>query len=179
MVLITKVLDGNNYNCWKRDMLRALNSKNKLGFINGTIESPLEKTDPDYYKTWTRVNDLVQQWITNAVSQDIAESLTYYSSAQEVWEDLHERFSRGNVSRIFEIQRDIACHNQTNAICNGFDELTFYYEVSHSSQGNQQRLMQFVMGLNDTYSVIRSQILLMNPLPTVRQAYVVITQEEK
>ncbi|XP_050386313.1 uncharacterized protein LOC126802687 [Argentina anserina] len=131
-----------------------------------------EKTDLDGYKTWTKVNDLVQQWITNSVSQDIAESLTYYSSAQEVWEDLHEQFSQGNASQIFEIQRDIACHKQGQQLISAYytklkgfwDELTSYSEVPHNSQGDQQRLMQFLMGLNDTYSAICSQILLMNPL---------------
>ncbi|XP_039020845.1 uncharacterized protein LOC120152776 [Hibiscus syriacus] len=34
------------------------------------------------------------------------------------------------------------------------------------------------MGLNKTYSAIRSQILLMKPLPTVNQAYSMIIQEE-
>ncbi|KAI9194591.1 hypothetical protein LWI28_007414 [Acer negundo] len=35
------------------------------------------------------------------------------------------------------------------------------------------------MGLNDSYSGIRGQILLMSPLPSVRQAYSSVTQEEK
>nr|TKR84114.1 hypothetical protein D5086_0000261470 [Populus alba] len=35
------------------------------------------------------------------------------------------------------------------------------------------------MGLNDTYSAIRGQILLMNPLPSIRQAYSSVCQEEK
>jgi len=35
------------------------------------------------------------------------------------------------------------------------------------------------MGLNESYSAIRGQILLMNPLPSVRQAYSSISQEEK
>ena len=35
------------------------------------------------------------------------------------------------------------------------------------------------MGLNESYSVIRGQILLMNPLPSVRQAYSFVCQEEK
>lgn len=34
------------------------------------------------------------------------------------------------------------------------------------------------MGLNDSYSTIRSQIQLMNPLPSVSQAYSLICQEE-
>jgi len=39
--------------------------------------------------------------------------------------------------------------------------------------------MQFLMGLNDSYKAIRGQILLLNPLPDVRQAYSSIIQEEK
>ncbi|KAH7571698.1 hypothetical protein JRO89_XS04G0120800 [Xanthoceras sorbifolium] len=39
--------------------------------------------------------------------------------------------------------------------------------------------MQFLMGLNDSYSGVRGQILLMNPLPSVRQAYSSVSQEEK
>ncbi|XP_038991160.1 uncharacterized protein LOC120114263 [Hibiscus syriacus] len=34
------------------------------------------------------------------------------------------------------------------------------------------------MGLNETYSTIRSQILIMRPLSTVNQAYSIIAQEE-
>ena len=35
------------------------------------------------------------------------------------------------------------------------------------------------MGLNESYSAIRGQILLMNPLPDVAKAYSSIVQEEK
>lgn len=38
--------------------------------------------------------------------------------------------------------------------------------------------MQFLMGLHESYTGIRGQILLMNPLPTVNQAYGMIKQEE-
>ena len=39
--------------------------------------------------------------------------------------------------------------------------------------------MQFLMGLNESYSVVCGQLLLMNPLPDVSQAYSSIIQEEK
>ncbi|KAG5556472.1 hypothetical protein RHGRI_006920 [Rhododendron griersonianum] len=48
-----------------------------------------------------------------------------------------------------------------------------------NEQQDQDRIMQFLMGLNETYSGIRGHILLMNPLPTVRKAYSLIIQEEK
>lgn len=34
------------------------------------------------------------------------------------------------------------------------------------------------MGLNDSYSHVRSQILMLDPLPSVNQAYSILSQEE-
>ncbi|XP_012837812.1 PREDICTED: uncharacterized protein LOC105958350 [Erythranthe guttata] len=39
--------------------------------------------------------------------------------------------------------------------------------------------MQFLMGLNDSYKAVRGQILLLKPVPDIREAYNMVTQEEK
>lgn len=39
--------------------------------------------------------------------------------------------------------------------------------------------MQFLMGLNDSYSAIRGQILMMNPFPNIVKAYASVVQENK
>jgi len=85
-------------------MTMALNSKNKLGFVNGTIKPPPEETDSDSYATWSRCNDMVHSWIINTLIPEITDNVIYnYTTAHEVWEDLHERFSESNAPRIFEI----------------------------------------------------------------------------
>jgi hypothetical protein len=130
---------------------------------------------------------MVHSWIVNALSPEISNSVIYYSTAHEVWEDLREQFSQGNAPRIFEIQRDIAYLRQEQLSVSTYytklkglwDELASYNNAIHGAQQDQQKLMQFLMGLNDTYSAIRGQILLMNPLPSVRQAYSSVSQEEK
>ena len=108
LVLVSKLLNGDNYSGWKRAMVRALNSKNKLGFVNGFVKASSEETDPEGYATCSRCNDMVHSWIVNSCDPEIADSVTYYSSAHEVCEDLHERFSQANATHIFGIQRDIA-----------------------------------------------------------------------
>lgn len=55
--------------------------------------------------------------------------------------------------------------------CGSFKELKNYQET--------EQVYQFLMGLNDTYSHIRSQILAIDPLPSVRKAYAIINQEER
>ena len=170
-------------------MTIALNAKNKLGFVNGDLKSP-SADDPDEYATWSRCNDMVHSWIVNTIAPEISDSVIYYATAREVWEDLRERFSQSNAPRIFEIQREIAYHRQDQLSVPAYytklkslwDELSSHTDASSCTCGAQhdrQNLMQFLMGLNESYSAVRGQILLMNPLPSVRQAYASVCQEEK
>ena len=90
LVLISKPLNGDNYSGWKRAMTLALNSKNKLRFVDGSIKSPSIIEDPESYAIWSRCNDMVHSWIINTVNSEIADSIIYYPTAYEVWEDLRE-----------------------------------------------------------------------------------------
>lgn len=42
-----------------------------------------------------------------------------------------------------------------------------------------QQLIQFLTGLNEVFSAIRGNILMMKPLPTTAQAYSLILHEER
>ena len=39
--------------------------------------------------------------------------------------------------------------------------------------------MKFLMGLNDSFSQVRTQALLMDPLPSLNKVYALLIQEEK
>lgn len=49
---------------------------------------------------------------------------------------------------------------------------------AHNEQREEDKMMQFLMGLNDTFRGVRSNILMITPLPKVRQAYSLVIQEE-
>ena len=40
LVLVTHSLTGSNYNTWSHSMVMALTTKNKLGFVDGSISWP-------------------------------------------------------------------------------------------------------------------------------------------
>ncbi|XP_038721609.1 uncharacterized protein LOC120013751 [Tripterygium wilfordii] len=44
---------------------------------------------------------------------------------------------------------------------------------------NKEKVMQFLMGLNDSYSAIVSQILLQDPFPDINKAFNLVRQEER
>ena len=71
-------------------MCIALIAKNKIGFVNGTIDKP--EDDDHLLAFWFRYNNMVMSWILNAVTKDIADSIMYISNACDMWNDLHERF---------------------------------------------------------------------------------------
>lgn len=43
----------------------------------------------------------------------------------------------------------------------------------------EQKLIQFLMGLNESYVIVRGNMLMMNPLPTMPQVYTLFVQEER
>jgi len=94
LVLVSTNLNDSNYPSWSRNMQRALLSKNKLKFVNGSIKTPL-LNDP-IYEAWERCNVMILLWIMRVLSPDIAKSLLYIDSAKELWEELKERFSQGD-----------------------------------------------------------------------------------
>lgn len=61
-----------NYSSWAREFRRALITKDKEGFIDGTIPIP---TDEKIARQWKKCNQLVRTWIGNCISLEIATGL--------------------------------------------------------------------------------------------------------
>ncbi|XP_019418508.1 PREDICTED: uncharacterized protein LOC109329284 [Lupinus angustifolius] len=104
-ILVSPPMDGSNYSSWFRSTKRALMSKNKFRFVNGTITMP-EQNDPSF-DAWERCNSMVIFWITRSLSQHISQSIVYIDSAQELWEDHKERFSKGDHFRTSDLLQEI------------------------------------------------------------------------
>ncbi|KAF7152343.1 hypothetical protein RHSIM_Rhsim01G0110400 [Rhododendron simsii] len=194
MILVPKVLDGTNYAMWRRSMMVSLSAKNKLGFIKGTIPTP-SASDPKY-SLWQRCNDMVLSWVLNSLNPELANSVLYVETPSEIWLDLEERFSQGDFSHHYQIQRSISELKQNqDSIFTYYTKIkTLWDELKMCSPAvlctcgglkhlldNEEkvRLGQFLMGLDETYSAIRGHIMLMQPLPTVKKAYSLLCEEEK
>ncbi|XP_019451870.1 PREDICTED: uncharacterized protein LOC109353971 [Lupinus angustifolius] len=103
--LVTPPLNGKNYHSWSRSMRKALSSKNKFICVDGGIQVP-QQSDPTF-DSWERCNIMVISWITRSLTQSIAQSTVYIDNAQELWEDLKERFSRGDHFRMSDLLQEI------------------------------------------------------------------------
>jgi len=70
-ISITAVtFNGENYDLWEKAVTTALRSKNKLGFVNGTIKlnDGANQSEKD---AWEMVNSTICSWLLNVIDPKI------------------------------------------------------------------------------------------------------------
>ncbi|XP_071709056.1 uncharacterized protein [Rutidosis leptorrhynchoides] len=192
--LISLKLKGtDNYNVWSRAMLLALQTKNKLGFIDGSIEK--SKTDDVLAMQWDRCNSIVLSWILNSISEELFSGQVFSQLAKTVWDELKETYDKIDGSITFNLYQSVNTMSQSgssisdyfhklNALWKQFDALvklpccTCTANVEFKKYNNLIKLMQFLMGLDDYYVNIMSNLLMQDLLPSVQTAFSIFSREE-
>ncbi|KAL0308793.1 UNVERIFIED_CONTAM: hypothetical protein Sradi_5821600 [Sesamum radiatum] len=179
MVLVSAPFDGTDFLAWRRSVVIALRAKMKLGFIDGRYPMP-DKTC-DTYETWIRVDSMVTSWILNAISKKISNAFLYTKSSRQLWLDLEERYGENNGPLVYQLQRAIASITQgSHTVVEYFNNLTALWDELEclkppktctcglctcgftritAEEENLTKLVQFLMGLDDSYDNIRNQSL--------------------
>ncbi|XP_077237088.1 uncharacterized protein LOC143878727 [Tasmannia lanceolata] len=180
-ILVSNLFNGENYSTWRRAMSIALTAKNKIGFVDGTITKPAPSNSS--FTSWTRCNTMVLSWLINAITRDLADTIIYSDIASGVWQELHDRFSQGNAAKIFQLRRTLINLQQNqlsvlsyfNRLKALWDELSSYTTLPTCSCGamkliadlhQQERLMQFLTGLNDSFAAMRTVVGRAQTVPT-------------
>jgi len=78
-VLVSELMNGENYAHWRKAMEVALIAKNKLGFVLGDCTRPLPLSP--LAGQWDRCDKMVISWLLNAVIKDIGQSILFSSTA--------------------------------------------------------------------------------------------------
>ncbi|PKI41899.1 hypothetical protein CRG98_037726 [Punica granatum] len=81
VVLVTCKLTGTNYSTWLRAMLNALQAKNKLVFIDGTLQKLAETAEE--FGACKICNAIVVAWIFNSLDTSLHASVAYASEAKD------------------------------------------------------------------------------------------------
>ncbi|XP_070020326.1 uncharacterized protein LOC142180910 [Nicotiana tabacum] len=171
----------------------ALLVKNKLGFIERTCVKGSYKSE--LANPWERCNVVVLSWIGKTVALKLQPSIIYASNVSKVWSEFKERFDKSNLTQTYRLWKMIG------SLIQGTDSVTIYYSkikdlwdevdllvAGHGcdceetrpfiEQFKNLRLLHFLVSLNESYSHVRSQVLLKTPMLTVNQAYALLIQEE-
>ncbi|XP_048496228.1 uncharacterized protein LOC125495523 [Beta vulgaris subsp. vulgaris] len=194
--------NGDNFLSWNRVIRMALGAKNKLCFVDGSCKRPATN-DPDLQK-WIRNDYMVQSWIINSMDKTISEGFLLQQSARQLYEEILERYGQSNAPQLFElhqkltsIQQDshsiVEYYSQLKRVwdeiqlldafpdcdCGALESCTCGLLKKVIAADQKQKLIQFLSGLNLDYASSRTNILSMDPLPTVNRAYYILLQVEK
>ena len=177
-MLVNQPLTGDNFRSWFRSMAMGLTIKNKVGFVDGSIEPPKEGINSPLYSLWSRCNTVVITWILNCVPKEIHATMLYKPTAREIWTILRERFSQSNGPQIFQVEQAIGSLTQSQVSVSDYytklqglwEELLNYRPIHVCTCGpscscgamrqvfenyHQACLMQFLMGLNESFTQVR------------------------
>ncbi|XP_006586460.1 uncharacterized protein [Glycine max] len=200
VALVSPVLDSSNYHSWSRSMITALSAKNKVEFVNGKALEPL-KSDRTY-GAWSRCNNIVVSWLVHSVSISIRQSVLWMDRAEEIWNDLKSRYAQGDLLRVSELQQEASSIKQgslsvtkyftklrviwdeienfrPDPICRCTVKCTCLVLTTMAQRKREDHAMQFLRGLNEQYSNIRSHVLLMDPIPTIPKIFSYVAQQER
>ena len=67
-------------------MVMALQSKNNMGFLNGSIPEPITR-DP-LSVIWERNNTFIRSWIVQSLFNEIVQSVLFVKKALDLWAKL-------------------------------------------------------------------------------------------
>ncbi|WVZ02271.1 hypothetical protein V8G54_023077 [Vigna mungo] len=186
LVLVMPLLMESNFHQWERDMVVALETKNK------------ERSLPQGLASLQLNGD---SWLTRSMTPSIKESMMWMDMALEIWRDLKDRFSHAEKFRIFDLKDQIfACHQGDLSVYKYYTKLKFLWKELELyrcvltctcstqcacgllSKLHKKReddyVIRFLRGLNESYSKVRSQIMILDPMPSIVKTFSVVLQDE-
>ncbi|KAL9996373.1 putative retrotransposon Copia-like protein [Helianthus debilis subsp. tardiflorus] len=192
-------LTDGNYIDWSQEMLNFLFAKNKVGFIDGSIKKPEQNSTN--YMLWMRCDAMIKGWLNTAMEKEIRTSVKYATTAQEIWADLKERFGKDSAPRAYELKQSLTTTKQEGMSVSAYytklrvlwDEIQSVLHIPRcncdgctcgigkklTELKEKERLYEFLLGLDSDFGTIRTQILAMQPLPSLGTAYHLVADDEQ
>lgn len=131
---------------------------------------------------------MILAWLQRSCSPNVQKSIIFFRTASAAWKDLHDRFDQGDMFRIADLHEEIYKLSQGSRDVSDYyihlkslwDELESFRPLPHCKCSiqcscgaiqsirlfrDQDYTIRFLKGLNDEYSHVRSQIMMMEPFP--------------
>ncbi|XP_057247391.1 uncharacterized protein LOC130589816 [Beta vulgaris subsp. vulgaris] len=173
--------------------------ENKIAFIDGSLKKP--DSTSSLHSGWERCNNMIISYIQRSLDNTLAKSVLYYSTASEIWKDLEDRYSIISGPQLYSIQQTLKQVEQgSSSIAEFFTKIKVIWEQISSTSPlpcctcngcsceltkkfqktqHDERLIQFLMKLDGRHAAVRTNILMMTPLPSISTAYNLLVQDQK
>ncbi|XP_076937415.1 uncharacterized protein LOC143605039 [Bidens hawaiensis] len=173
-VHVNEILNDGDYLDWLQERENLLFAKNKIGIVDGTLEKP-EKSHQNHMAV-LRCDAIIKGWLTAAMEKEIRVSVKYAKSAQEMWNDLQERFGKENAPKAYEIKQLLSNTKQDRASVSTYyarlrmfwDEMSSVFSThicsckgcvcdmrkKFSDQKDKEKLFEFLLRFDNGFLII-------------------------
>uniref|UniRef100_A0A2N9J1M4 Integrase catalytic domain-containing protein n=1 Tax=Fagus sylvatica TaxID=28930 RepID=A0A2N9J1M4_FAGSY len=194
MQMTSNKLDGTNYSAWSQFVELYVTGKGKLGYLTG------EKIKPAIsdlsFSTWVEENAMLMSWLLNSMTPDINASFLRLPTAHDIWDAVAQTYFTGNdASQIYELRRKAhETRQQGKSLASYFSALqTIWQELDFlnpydmesakdtatlKTRIENERVYDFLAGLDPGFDQIRVQVLAQDPTPNLRSTYAFVRREE-
>ncbi|XP_073104417.1 uncharacterized protein [Elaeis guineensis] len=188
-------LDGpTTYLQWERSTRLLVQGRGLEGYLTGTKKKPANNEQD--MAQWRMENSVVLAFLLNTMTPNVARSVQLLETAQEVWETVAQIFSqKQNSAQAFEIrsqlrqlrQGDLSITEYATELKRLWSEADHYRnfapQCSIDVDGFQkyleeERVQDFLYGLNPEYESVRVQLLVRDILPSLGQVFSTVLSEE-
>ncbi|XP_015577393.1 uncharacterized protein LOC107261597 [Ricinus communis] len=129
-----------------------------MPYGTGDYSQP-DPTNPAFRK-WQTENDVVKGWLINSMDPSLISNFIHFPTAKQVWDSLATTFFDGtDASQVYDLKRRVSRVKQDKG------SIETYYNI-------------FQDGLDDRLDKVRSDVLQMQPFPTIEQAYGYVRRED-
>uniref|UniRef100_A0A2N9G3F2 Reverse transcriptase Ty1/copia-type domain-containing protein n=1 Tax=Fagus sylvatica TaxID=28930 RepID=A0A2N9G3F2_FAGSY len=195
MQMTSNKLDGTNYSAWSQFVELYVTGKGKLGYLTGEKIKPAI-SDPSF-STWVEEKRaMLMSWLLNSMTPDINASFLRLPTAHDIWDAVAQTYFTGNdASQIYELRRKAhETRQQGKSLASYFSALqTIWQELDFlnpydmesakdtatlKTRIENERVYDFLAGLDPGFDQIRVQVLAQDPTPNLRSTYAFVRREE-
>nr|XP_043611991.1 uncharacterized protein LOC122583676 [Erigeron canadensis] len=172
----------------------AIGGKSK-NLLNHLSDLPPEKASSEKFETWEQEDLIVFSWLIQNIEPNIAGNLTEFSTAKELWDALVTTYSSGKDKlQAYNLHVKANEIKQTNKPIEDFwiSLQGIWGEIdridpnpmkcpkdikAYNKIRSDQKLFQFLSGLDQKFESVKKEILRLDPLPAAEAAYATIRKE--
>ncbi|XP_072056226.1 uncharacterized protein [Arachis hypogaea] len=169
-------LNGDNYPLWVTLIRKVIGGRGKKAHLTGIPPAPAE-TEPTY-EQWKQGDQTVFTWIIQNIKVSLMNNVSQFPTAKALWDGLATTYGSGmDPIQIYDL------HQQANTRKQGQDRkqpnpMKFPEDITTFNRLKQEeRLYQFLTGVDDKFDTVRRDLLKQEPAPSVESAYATIRRE--
>ncbi|KAL9689516.1 hypothetical protein QQ045_009902 [Rhodiola kirilowii] len=135
----------------------------RLG-VGRSVDDPYDPVDLVMRAKWQRCNDVIMSWLICSVSEKIVGEILHANDVMIAWKDLESSYAGTNLVRKSALLRELSALVQ-----NGMPMV---------DDKQEERVVKFLMGLDECYASIRTNVFSMTEVPKMVTVYGLVLTEE-